>query len=80
MKKLNRIKPLAKGHQITWWVCRFLLFVWGVWGMMHGYTSEFVQAAFAIIFTHLWDMFQLFGGRSFITKYPATRLRGGIFF
>ena len=71
MKKLNRIKPLGKGHQITWWVCRFLLFTWGVWGMMHGYTSEFVQATFAIIFTHLWDMFQLFGGRSFITKYPA---------
>ena len=71
MKKLNRIKPLSKGHQITWWVCRFLLFVWGVWGMMHGYTSEFVQATFAIIFTHLWDLFQLFGGRSFITKYPA---------
>ncbi len=37
---------------------------------MHGYTSEFVQAVFAIIFTHLWDMFQLFGGKSFITKYP----------
>jgi hypothetical protein len=71
MKKLNRISPLGKGHQITWWVCRFLLFVWGVWGMLHGYTSEFIQAVFAIIFTHLWDMFQLFGGRSFITKYPA---------
>ncbi len=71
MKKLNRIKPLSKGHEITWWVCRALLFVWGVWGMLHGYTSEFIQATFAIIFTHLWDMFQLFGGKSFITKYPA---------
>ncbi len=71
MKKLNRIPPIGKGHKITWWVCRGLLFVWGVWGMLHGYTSEFVQATFAIIFTHLWDMFQLFGGRSFITKMPA---------
>lgn len=71
MKKLNRIKPLSRGHEITWWVCRALLFIWGVWGMLHGYTSEFVQATFAIIFTHLWDMFQLFGGRSFITKVPA---------
>ncbi len=71
MKKLNRIKPLGKVHEITWWVCRALLFIWGVWGMLHGYTSEFVQATFAIIFTHLWDMFQLFGGRSFITKVPA---------
>lgn len=71
MKKLNRIPVLSKGTKITWWVCRALLFVWGVSGMMHGYTSEFIQAAFAIIFTHLWDMFQLFGGKSFITKYPA---------
>lgn len=71
MKKLRRIQKLSKAEEITWWVCRFLLFVWGVWGMLHGYTSEFIQATFAIIFTHLWDMFQLFGGRSFITKYPS---------
>ncbi len=71
MKKLNRIQKLSKGHEITWWVCRGLLFVWGVWGMLHGYTSEFIQAIAAIIFTHLWDMFQLLGGKSFITKYPA---------
>lgn len=70
MKRLNKISPLPKSHEIIWWVCRILLFVWGVWGLMHGYTSEFVQAVFAIIFTHLWDMFQLFGGKSFITKYP----------
>lgn len=70
MKKLNKITPLPKAHEITWWVCRILLFVWGVWGLIHGYTSEFIQACFAIIFTHLWDMFQLFGGKSFITQYP----------
>ena len=68
MKKLNRIPKLSKATEITWWVCRGLLFVWGVWGMLHGYTSEFIQATFAIIFTHLWDMFQLFGGKSFITR------------
>ena len=71
MKKLNKIPSIGKGHKIIWWICRGLLFVWGVWGMLHGYASEFVQATFAIIFTHLWDMFQLFGGRSFITKMPA---------
>ncbi len=72
MKKLNRIPALPKGHEITWWVCRAALFIWGVWGMLHGYTSELIQAAFAIIFTHLWDMFQLFGGKSFITKMPYS--------
>lgn len=71
MKKLNRIKKLPVAVEVTWWICRLALFIWGVWGMLHGYTSEFIQAVFAIIFTHLWDMFQLFGGQSFITKYPA---------
>ncbi len=70
MKELNRITPLPKSHQITWYVCRGLLFFWGVWGMMHGYTSEFIQACFAIIFTHLWDLFQLLGGKSFIVRFP----------
>lgn len=71
MKKLRTINSLSKSEQITWWVCRAALFIWGVWGMMHGYTSEFIQATFAIIFTHLWDMFQMFGGKSFITKVPS---------
>ena len=71
MKKLNRIPKLSKATEITWWTCRALLFIWGVWGMLHGYTSEFIQATFAIIFTHLWDMFQMFGGKSFITKVPS---------
>lgn len=71
MKKLNTIPKLGKPTLLTWWICRLLLFVWGVWGLAYGYTTMFVQATFAIIFTHLWDMFQLFGGRSFITKMPA---------
>ncbi len=71
MKKLRTMNPLSKAEQITWWVCRGLLFVWGVWGMMHGYTSEFIQATFAIIFTHLWDLFQMLGGKSFITRVPS---------
>lgn len=69
-KRLSRIPVLPKATQYTWWACRLALFIWGVWGMMHGYTSEFIQATFAIIFTHLWDLFQLLGGKSFIKKVP----------
>lgn len=69
-KKLNKIPELPKVTQYTWWACRLALFVWGVWGLLHGYTSEIIQAAFAIIFTHLWELFQLLGGKSFITKVP----------
>lgn len=70
MKKLNEIPVIPKSHQITWWVCRGLLFVWGASMLFLGYTTEFLEAMFAIIFTHLWDMFQLFGGKSFITWVP----------
>ena len=70
LKKLNAIEPLPKAEERIWWVCRVLLFVWGAWGLLTGYTSEFIQACFAIAFTHLWDLFQLLGGKSFITRYP----------
>ena len=68
MKKLNNIPKLPKAVELTWWFCRAALFIWGTIGMFYGYNYQFVQALFAIAFTHLWDMFQLFGGRSFITK------------
>ena len=70
MKKLNAITPLPKADERIWWACRVLLFLWGAWGLCTGYTSEFIQACFAIAFTHLWDLFQLLGGKSFITSYP----------
>lgn len=72
MKKLNRIPTIPASHQVTWWVCRAALFVWGTVLLFLGYTTEFLEAIFAIIFTHLWDMFQLFGGKSFITKVPYS--------
>ncbi len=72
MKKLNRIQTIPASHQVTWWVCRAALFIWGTVLLFLGYTTEFLEAIFAIIFTHLWDMFQLFGGKSFITKVPYS--------
>ena len=72
MKKLNRIPTIPASHQVTWWVCRVALFIWGTVLLFLGYTTEFLEAIFAIIFTHLWDMFQLFGGKSFITKVPYS--------
>ena len=72
MKKLNKINGPAKSELITWQICRAALLIWGVWGFLHGYTSELIQAAFAIIFTHLWDFFQMFASETnFIRKYPS---------
>lgn len=70
MKKLNKSEPLSKATLITWWVCRGLLLLWGIAGLLFGYPVQLVQAVFAIIFTHLWDLWQLLGGKSFITRVP----------
>ena len=80
LKKLNSIPVIPKSHQITWWVCRAALFIWGTVLFFRGYTVEFLQAIFAIIFTHLWDLFQLLGGKSFITKVPYNIFTGLNFF
>ena len=42
--------------------------LWGIYGIFHGSVVEFLEAIFAILFTHLWDYFQVFGGRSFIIR------------
>lgn len=71
MKKFNKTEPLSKATLITWWTCRALLLLWGIAGLLYGYPVQFVQSIFAVIFTHLWDMWQLWGGKSFITRVPA---------
>lgn len=55
-------------HKIMWLCLRAGLIVWGIYGLFHGSVVEFLEAIFAIMFTHLWDFFQIFGGFSFITR------------
>ncbi|MBO4338610.1 MAG: hypothetical protein K5755_04145 [Clostridiales bacterium] len=74
---------MPKKVRIAWIAMRAGLLVWGIYGLFHGSVVEFLQAIFAIAFTHLWDMFQLWGGRSFITKVHykyQTLLNAFIFF
>jgi hypothetical protein len=79
----NQIGYLPKKVRLAWILMRAGLLVWGIYGLFHGSVVEFLQAAFAIAFTHLWDMFQLWGGKSFITKVHykyQTLLNAFIFF
>ena len=69
-KTFNKIPVLPVSHQVIWWVCRGAIFVWGVVMLFSGYTTEFLEAVFGIIFTHLWDLFQWLGGKTFITQVP----------
>lgn len=59
---------LPDTHKYLWWFVRIGLMAWGIYGIFHGSVVEFLQAVFAVQFTHLWDYFQIFGGRSFITR------------
>lgn len=66
----ERFKPgyLPVRHKILWIALRAIILLWGIIGLFHGSVVEFLEAIFAIIFTHLWDFFQIFGGFSFIIR------------
>ncbi|MGN0569437.1 MAG: hypothetical protein ACI4N4_02935 [Candidatus Fimenecus sp.] len=59
---------LPKSQKILWIVLRAVIICWGVFGLFHGSVVEFLEAIFAVIFTHLWDFFQIFGKKSFIIE------------
>ena len=62
---------LPKNQRILWLALRIIILGWGVYGLFHGSVVEFLEAIFAIIFTHLWDFFQIFGKKSFIIEVEA---------
>lgn len=63
---------LPKNQRILWLALRLVILCWGVYGLFHGSVVEFLEAVFAVIFTHLWDFFQIFGKKSFIIEVPAS--------
>lgn len=63
---------LPKNQRILWLVLRVVILCWGIYGLFHGSVVEFLEAIFAIIFTHLWDFFQIFGNKSFIIEVEAS--------
>lgn len=69
-RNLNSIPVIPKSHQVTWYVCRGIVFVWGVVMLFSGHTTEFLEAVAATALTFLWDLFQLLGGKAFITLVP----------
>ncbi len=68
MKKLNKISPIPKSHAIIWYVSRALLLFFSIYGILNGSVTMYLMGLFSIAFSHLWDLFQLFGGKSFITR------------
>ena len=50
-------------HYVLWLVLRAGIMIWGVYGLFHGSTVEFLEAIFAILFTHMWR-----GGRHYLKQ------------
>lgn len=67
-KELNFIPRIPTAQYILWLLIRTLLLVFSVWGLLNGSVTKFLMGLFSIAFTHLWDLFQLLGGRAFITR------------
>lgn len=77
---IKEFGTLPKFHKYLWLCLRVVMLLWGIYGLFHGSVVEFLEAIFAIIFTHLWDFFQIFGTRSFIIEVsPETQTGLNIF-
>lgn len=72
----NNYGNLSKSYKILWITLRAVIIAWGVFGLFHGSVVEFLEAIFAVIFTHLWDFFQIFGTRSFIIEVSPDSATG----
>ena len=61
---------VPKSHWMLWMALRCGILIWGIYGMFHGSVVEFLEAIFAILFTHMWEYFQVFGGNAFVIRVP----------
>lgn len=73
---LNNYGKLPKSYKILWITLRAIIIAWGIFGLFHGSVVEFLEAIFAVIFTHLWDFFQIFGTSSFIIEVSPDSATG----
>lgn len=83
MKKFSYLKQMPKWELALWMIMRAAMAVWCISEFIKGDLTNGFQAFFSLIFTHLWDMFQLWGGRSFIKRVSfraQTALNIFIFF
>lgn len=70
MNEMDLPGYVPKSHRILWAVLRCGIMAWGIYGMFHGSVVEFLEAVFAILFTYMWDYFQVFGGNAFVIRVP----------
>lgn len=83
MNRFSYLKTLPKTELVLWTAIRSCLLIWFFYDAFNGIAQTAFQALFSLIFTFLWDMFQIFGGKSFIknvSSHAQTALTIFIFF
>lgn len=71
--KKDPINKIPKGQLIFWIIVRLAMLGCAAYSFIKGGHENVVmgwESIFCFIFTHLWDMFQIFGNGSFIEEVP----------
>lgn len=65
------IKTVPKGQLAFWIILRISLVVCIIYSITQGDYIMMGESIACLCFSHLWDLFQVFGGESFIIEVPA---------
>lgn len=68
--KKDPIDKIPKAQLIFWIIVRIAMIICAAYSFIHGDLVMGFESVFCFIFTHLWDMFQIFGNGSFIEEVP----------
>ncbi len=68
--KKDPIDKIPKAQLIFWLIVRLSMLICAAYSFIHGDLVMGFESVFCFIFTHLWDMFQVFGNGSFIEDVP----------
>lgn len=68
--KKDPIDSIPKVQFIFWIIVRVSLIICIIYSIVHGDYIMMGESIACLIFSHLWDLFQVFGGESFIIEVP----------
>ncbi len=68
--KKDPVSKIPKLQFVFWIIVRISMVICAVYSFVNGNLVMGFESVFCFIFTHLWDMFQVFGNGSFIEEVP----------
>ena len=68
--KKDPIHKIPKAQLVFWLIVRLAMLICAAYSFINGDLVMGFESVFCFIFTHLWDMFQIFGNGSFIEEVP----------